>query len=83
MEEVYPNIFQQTIRYPGQWVIARNLLVVRQPGRSLMVDTAMNLPQDTEFVVKMLKELGISYQELDVFITHDHPDHSGLVGFFA
>lgn len=79
MREVYRNIFEETIRYPGQHTIARNLLVVKQPGRSLMVDTAMQLPEDRKFVQNMLKELDIDCSSLDIFITHDHPDHTGLV----
>lgn len=79
MREVYRNIFEETIRYPGQHTIARNLLVVKQPGRSLMVDTAMQLPEDRKFVQNMLKELDIDCSNLDIFITHDHPDHTGLV----
>lgn len=79
MREVYRNIFEETIVYPGQYIIPRNLLVVKQPGRSLMVDAAMCLPQDRKFVQDMLRELEIDYGELDIFITHDHPDHTGLV----
>lgn len=82
MEEIYHNIFQQTIRYPGQQIISRNLLVVKQPGRSLMVDTSMALPQELEFIDRMLLELEIDCRNLDIFITHDHPDHSGLVPEF-
>ena len=26
----------------------------------------------------MVEALGVSYKDLDVFITHDHPDHMGL-----
>lgn len=79
MREIYHNIFEEKVIYPGQRIIPRNLLVVRQPGRSLMVDTAMCQPQDWKFVEDMLKSLGIRYGDLDIFITHDHPDHSGLV----
>lgn len=79
MREVYRNIFEETILYPGQHTIPRNLLVVKQPGRSLMVDTAMQLPEDRKFVFNMLKELDIDCSSLDIFITHDHPDHTGLV----
>lgn len=79
MREVYRNIFEETILYPGQHSIPRNLLVVKQPERSLMVDTAMQLPQDRQFVLNMLKELDIDCDKLDIFITHDHPDHTGLV----
>ncbi|MDD3253514.1 MAG: MBL fold metallo-hydrolase [Lachnospiraceae bacterium] len=83
MEELCQNVFQQTIKYPGQHSIPRNLLVVKQPGRSLMVDTSTRCEQDLEFVDRMLKDLEISCENLDIFITHDHPDHTGLVATLA
>ena len=57
----------------------RNLYVVRQEGRSLMVDTSFRFEQDRQVIEGMLKELGIDCSCLDIFITHDHPDHTGLV----
>lgn len=83
MEEVFENIYEHTIRYPGQRYVPRNLFIVKQPIRSLMVDTSMDTPQDREIIDKMLERLDISCQELDIFITHDHPDHSGLVQYYA
>lgn len=79
MQEIYHNIFQETISYPDRHMSPRNLYIVRQPGRSLMVDTSFRFARDLEIVEHMVEELGIDYGELDVFITHDHPDHSGLV----
>ena len=82
-EEVFENIYEHTIRYPGQRYVPRNLFIVKQPIRSLMVDTSMDTPQDREIIDKMLERLDISCRELDIFITHDHPDHSGLVQYYA
>lgn len=79
MEELYRNIFQETIKYKGQNLIPRNLLVIKQPGRSLMVDTAVKDDRDLKFIEDMLAELEIPYDQLDIFVTHDHPDHTGLV----
>ena len=83
MEVVFENIYEHTIRYPGQRYVPRNLFIVKQPIRSLMVDTSMDTPQDREIIDKMLERLDISCRELDIFITHDHPDHSGLVQYYA
>lgn len=83
MEEVYKNIYEHTIRYPGQKYVPRNILIVKQPVRSLMVDTSVDSLQDREGIDNILKELEIDCQELDIFITHDHPDHSGLVPYYA
>ena len=31
----------------------------------------------------VLEELGIAYEDLDVFMTHKHHDHSGLASIYA
>lgn len=43
-----------------------------------MVDTSFRFERDLKILRDMVKALGIDYHKLDVFITHDHPDHSGL-----
>ena len=79
MQEIYPNIFQEIITYPDRHTSPRNLYIVRQPGRSLMVDTSFRQERDWKIICGMVEALEIDYRELDVFITHNHPDHTGLV----
>lgn len=79
MQEIYHNIFQETISYSDRHMSPRNLYLIRQPGRSLMVDTSFRFERDWEILRSMVETLGVSYKDLDVFITHDHPDHTGLV----
>lgn len=68
----------ETITYENRHKSPRNLYVVRGRDRSLMVDTSWNAPRDRRILNSMIKQLGIPCEKLDVFITHDHPDHSGL-----
>lgn len=79
MQEIYHHIFQEIINYQDRHISPRNLYIVRQPGRSLMVDTSFRFERDLKVVTEMIEGLGIDYRDLDIFITHDHPDHSGLV----
>lgn len=79
MQEIYHNIFQEVIEYQDRHISPRNLYIVRQPGRSLMVDTSFRFERDLRIVTEMIERLGIDFRKLDIFITHDHPDHSGLV----
>lgn len=78
MTEVYPDIFMEVIDFHDKGISPRNLYVIKQEKRSLMVDTAFRTPECLEAIDRMLKELEIPYTELDVFITHSHPDHAGL-----
>ena len=54
------------------------------PGkRSLMIDTGFGNEECYRRLKKGMEELGISCEQLDIFITHRHHDHSGLAGVFA
>lgn len=79
MQEICHNIFQEVIDYHDRHISPRNLYLIRQPGRSLMVDTSFRTEWELQRVTEMIEALGVDYGELDIFITHDHPDHSGLV----
>lgn len=79
MEEIFHNIFQETISYEDRHLSPRNLFVIRTIDRSLMIDTSFNRTDDREILLRMLHELEIPCGKLDIFITHNHPDHTGLV----
>lgn len=78
MEEIYRNIFKETIPYSNRHISPRNLYIIKGSPRSLMVDSSFQLERDWTYIQNMIGELEISYEDLDLFITHDHPDHSGL-----
>lgn len=83
MQEIFPNIFYEVIPYADHHISPRNLYVVRQEnGRSLMVDTSFRWYRDWTIVRTMIEKLGIAFEDLDVFITHNHPDHTGLIPEF-
>ena len=79
MQEIYHNIFEETIYYENRHTSPRNLYIIRQPARSLMVDTSFRYEHDLQVILGMLDKLKIDCHKLDLFITHDHPDHTGLV----
>lgn len=79
MKEIYDNIYTETVTYEDRHRSPRNLYIIRQPGRSLMIDTSFRFERDLHILEQMVESLGIDYRNLDIFITHDHPDHSGLV----
>lgn len=83
MQEIFPNIFYEVISYADHHISPRNLYIVRQEsGRSLMIDTSFRWYRDWTIVRTMIEGLGISFEDLDVFITHNHPDHTGLIPEF-
>ena len=79
MREIKKNIFLETIPYEDHHRSPRNLYIIRGEDRSLMVDTSNNTERDWTILKGMVDALGIDYKKLDIFITHEHPDHTGLV----
>ena len=63
MQEIYDNLFQETISYSDRHMSPRNLYLIRQPGRSLMVDTSFRFERDWEILRGMVDSLGVSYKE--------------------
>ncbi len=51
--------------------------------RSLLIDTGYHTEENIEILNQVVKELQISYQDLDVFLTHKHHDHTGLASHCA
>ena len=79
MREIKKNIFLETIPYENRHISPRNLYIIRGEDRSLMVDTSNNTERDWNILKGMVDALGIDCRKLDIFITHEHPDHTGLV----
>lgn len=78
MIEVYKNIYEKKVRFEKARINALNLYIVHQPERSLLIDTGLRKQECRDAIREMMEELGISYDQLDVFITHNHADHTGL-----
>ena len=48
--------------------------------RDLLIDTGFNMDECENVLVGAFNELDVDYDKLDIFITHLHGDHSGLLG---
>ena len=79
IKKIKKNIFLETIPYENRHISPRNLYIIRGEDRSLMVDTSNNTERDWNILKGMVDALGIDCRKLDIFITHEHPDHTGLV----
>lgn len=47
-----------------------------------MIDTSWKVPECLNEMEHVLKELSIDYRDLDIFVTHNHADHSGYISLF-
>jgi len=83
IEEISPDLFRIQVPLPNTPLKSLNSYVVRDPGRSLIIDTGLNHDICFEALQAGLKEIGVDPARADLFITHLHADHFGLVARLA
>ncbi|MBE5956661.1 MAG: MBL fold metallo-hydrolase [Lachnospiraceae bacterium] len=79
MKEIFPNIFRKIVEFEDKHALPRNLYIIKGKDRSLMIDTTYRYEHAWIEMNRMVQELSIDYKKLDLFITHNHPDHVGYV----
>ncbi len=79
MTELLKDIYRIEVPLPRNPLRAINSYVVRGADRWLMIDTGMNRPESIEAMRAGIRELAVDLDRTDLFITHGHSDHVGLV----
>lgn len=79
IEQILPNIFLIKIPLPRNPLRVLNSYLIKDPDRSLLIDTGFNLEACQIAMDQALANLNINMEQTDLFITHVHTDHSGLV----
>lgn len=84
MTELLPGIFE--IELTSDQGVTREIHIFLIPGkpgeRSLMIDTGYRKQNCLKKMEEILEKLGISFDRLDVFLTHKHHDHTGLAAVY-
>ena len=78
-EEISPHLYRLKIPLPESPLKFLNAYVIRGPERNLLIDTGLNRRECLEAMQEGLKKLDVRLSETDLFITHLHADHFGLV----
>ena len=78
-EQVYPGLFRIQVPLPGSPLKNLNSYVVRGKKRSLVIDTGLNREECKSALLSGLESIGVPPGSIDLFITHFHADHFGLV----
>lgn len=79
IEKVLPGLYRAEIPLPRNPLKATNSYLIKDRERNLIIDTGMNRKECLEAFTAVLKELEIDLSRTDLFITHLHADHLGLV----
>jgi len=78
-EEILPGLFRLKIPLPESPLKYLNSYVLKGPDRSLIIDTGLNRRECLEAMQDGLRTIGVDLAAADIFITHLHADHFGLV----
>lgn len=79
----HPDVYCIQVNLPNNPLHYLNSYVIKGKTRNLVIDTGFNRPECKEALFSGLRELQVSLDNTDLFLTHLHADHTGLVGEFA
>lgn len=83
IDEVKPGLFRVEIPLPQNPLRALNSYVIKGQNRNLIIDTGLNREECRATMFSALHELKVDLSVTDLFITHLHADHSGLISHLA
>ncbi len=82
-EEIFPDLYRLKIPLPESPLKYLNSYILKSPDRNLIIDTGLNRRECLEAMQNGLAELSVDLNRTDIFITHLHADHFGLVNKLA
>lgn len=77
--QIIPNIYKIDVILPQNPLKNLNCYVIKGTERNLIIDTGFNRQECLQSISEGMEELGLDMEITDVFVTHLHADHSGLV----
>lgn len=84
ISQIQDSLYKFEITLPRSPLKYLNCYVIKpKSGRSLLIDAGYAIAESREDLDNGIKELGLSPEDTDVFITHIHADHSGNAKYLA
>ncbi|MCD8139116.1 MAG: MBL fold metallo-hydrolase [Planctomycetaceae bacterium] len=79
VREICSNLYTIGVPLPKTPLKMTNAYLLRGKDRDLLIDTAFNDPMCLEAMLAALADLQVDMARTDIFLTHLHSDHCGLV----
>jgi glyoxylase-like metal-dependent hydrolase (beta-lactamase superfamily II) len=83
VREVQPNIYLIEVPLPGNPLKCLNSYLIKGKKRNLLIDTGFNREECKKAMLEGLESLNVKLGETEIFVTHMHVDHSGLIPVLA
>lgn len=83
INEILPDVYQIEIPLPKNPLRVLNSYFFRGEERDLLIDTGFNLQDCWVVMEDALRQLEADIDDTDLFLTHAHSDHAGLVEYLA
>lgn len=83
IHEIRTGLYRIGIRLVGNPLKELNSYIITTPERNLLIDTGFNQPECLEDLCAGIRELGLDMEKTDIFVTHLHADHCGLISQIA
>ena len=79
MRKIEPSLYLLEVELPKSPLKSVNCYFILGHKRHLLIDTAFNHETCELSILAQLGELGVTIEDTDIFVTHLHVDHSGLI----
>ncbi|MEQ8200327.1 MAG: MBL fold metallo-hydrolase [Syntrophomonadaceae bacterium] len=83
INEILPDLYLIEIPLPKNPLRGLNSYFLRGGERNLLIDTGFNLQDCWVVMEDALRQLDACLDTTDIFLTHAHSDHAGLVEYLA
>ena len=77
-EKIAENIYRIPVKLPYSPLKELNSYLIKDPSRSLLIDTGFHLDACRDALLQGFAELDTDPRSVNIFLTHMHSDHSGL-----
>lgn len=83
INQILPDIYLIEVPLPKNPLRGLNSYFIRGRERNLLIDTGFNLQVCWTVMEDALRQLEAAIDDTDIFLTHAHSDHAGLVEYLA
>lgn len=81
IREIQKDIYQIEVFLPNNPLKILNSYLIKGQDRNLLIDTGFAKKESYESLLRGLEKLNVDMKKTDVFLTHLHDDHIGLVKY--